>query len=59
MAPEILKNEEYGYECDMWSLGIIIYNLFFRKFPYNGQVGKAILMNIKKLGQKNITKKWR
>ena len=51
MAPEILDDEEYNNKCDLWSLGIIIFQLFTKKFPYNGTVEKAILKQIKKLGQ--------
>ena len=55
-APEILKGEKYDEKCDLWSLGIIIYVLCFKKYPYNGQNEIAILNQIKKLGQ-NILKK--
>ena len=34
IAPEILKKEEYNQKCDLWSLGIIIYILVFKKYPY-------------------------
>ena len=27
MAPEILNDEEYNSKCDLWSLGVIIYQL--------------------------------
>ena len=33
MAPEVRHNEKYNQECDLWSLGVIIYVLFFKKFP--------------------------
>ena len=36
MAPEILKEEEYNYKCDLWSIGIIIYQLYFGNLPYFG-----------------------
>ena len=57
MAPEILgfikpqnqgennddKNKnKYDEECDLWSLGIIIYILFFREKPYTGQTEVAV-----------------
>jgi serine/threonine protein kinase len=38
MAPEILKGEEnlISYKSDIWSLGIIIYYMLFKEYPYNG-----------------------
>ena len=50
MAPEIIKGEEYDCECDLWSLGVIIYLLYFRKHPYNGNNDVAILNQIQKQG---------
>ena len=37
-APEILKGEEnlISYKSDIWSLGIIIYYMLFKEYPYNG-----------------------
>ena len=52
MAPEILNNEKYDNECDLWSLGVLIYKLYTRQFPYIGNVEKAILDNIKNIGLK-------
>ena len=56
MAPEILDKQNYGYECDMWSLGIIIYILFFGKSPYNAQTEEGILKQITNFGQKILLK---
>ena len=50
MAPEILIDEEYNNKCDLWSLGIIIYQLYTKKFPYTGSVENAILKQIKQKG---------
>ena len=38
MAPEILTgvNNLIPIKCDIWSLGIIIYFLSFKEYPYNG-----------------------
>ena len=38
MAPEVLKGEKdlIGYKSDIWSLGIIIYYMLFKEYPYNG-----------------------
>ena len=46
IAPEILKGEEYNEKCDLWSLGVIIYVLFFRRFPFNGKNESDIIKMI-------------
>ena len=56
MAPEILEGKEYNNKCDLWSLGIIIYNLYFQEMPYKGDVINAVSNNIKASG-KNVLKK--
>ena len=56
MAPEILEGEEHDIKCDLWSLGVIIYQLFFKQYPYDGETEVAIYNKIKKLGQKVIQK---
>lgn len=35
MAPQILKNERYTSKCDIWSLGIIFYQLVFGRLPWH------------------------
>ena len=54
MAPEILKGEGeiYDNKCDLWSIGIIIYQLYFKDYPYKGITDVAIYNQIKKLGKK-------
>ena len=56
MAPEIIKGEEYNYKCDLWSIGIIIYKLYFGKFPYNGMNELAVGNKIENLGNKILKK---
>ena len=55
MAPKIIKNEGeeiYSYKCDLWSIGVIIYQLFFKDDPFHGESEIAILNNIK--NKKNL-----
>ena len=50
MAPEILKGEEngiYSYKVDLWSIGIMIYQLYFRSYPFDGATEPLLLENIK------------
>ncbi|KAL4446388.1 hypothetical protein ABPG74_001129 [Tetrahymena malaccensis] len=42
MAPEILKREKYNEKCDIWSLGIIIYQMIYGRPPFNPPKGAHI-----------------
>ena len=46
MAPEILEGKEYNYKCDLWSIGIIIYKLYYGKSPFLGITEDALKKNI-------------
>ena len=37
MAPEILNDEKDLSKSDLWSLGIIIYYIYFKEYPYYGK----------------------
>ena len=52
MAPEILEDKNnYNEKCDLWSLGIIIYRLYFTKYPYDNNTEFGV-MNLIKNGKK-------
>ena len=34
MAPEILKGKAYSYSCDYWSVGVLMYYLFYGEYPF-------------------------
>jgi len=65
-APEILNNElssentspeelNLKYQkADIWSLGIIVFILYFGEFPYEGNKAKDILSNIRKNEQARL-----
>ena len=46
MAPEILRGEPFDQKCDLWSLGVCIYILCFKKFPFNGNTENQVLKEI-------------
>ena len=57
MGPEVLSEDPFDLKCDLWSLGVIIYLLYFRVFPYNSEKSEFQLINeIKNYGQKFFKK---
>ena len=56
MAPEILEGLDYNNKCDLWSIGVIIYQLAFKEYPYSGQTDFVILKNIKGFKHKKLKK---
>lgn len=34
MAPEILQRQQVGFKSDLWSLGIIMFYMLYRRLPF-------------------------
>ena len=51
-APEIWKEQPYDYKCDIWSIGVILYELCTLKVPFRGTNLKDLVKNIN-LGKYN------
>jgi len=47
IAPEVLKGN-YGFECDLWSCGVILYVLLVGYPPFDGKSTNEIFQNITK-----------
>ena len=45
-SPELLSGEKYNNKIDLWSIGIILYRLYFGEFPYKGKTQVAIYNQI-------------
>lgn len=40
------RREAYSAKCDMWSIGVIAYELFYGEMPFNGQSSRDLLRNV-------------
>lgn len=49
MAPEVLTGKSYTRQCDVWSLGILIYLLLTNEVPYTAQNEDQLLDQLQKL----------
>ena len=38
IAPEVLKGKDYSYSCDYWSVGVLIYYLFYGEYPFGNNI---------------------
>jgi serine/threonine protein kinase len=45
-APEIIKNLEYDEKCDLWSLGVTLFELYFGLFPYGNDLSISKIKSI-------------
>jgi serine/threonine protein kinase len=43
MAPEILNHENYNIKSDLWSLGIILYQMIMKDYPYKAKNVKELI----------------
>ena len=48
-APEVVRGDRYKpMECDMWSVGVVLYSLLMRECPFNGRNEHELLRNLER-----------
>ena len=46
-APEIIKKLPYNEKCDLWSLGITLYEIYFGELPYGKKVSDSKILYLR------------
>ena len=46
MSPELLRGQPADARCDIWALGVVLYELIAYQRPFNGENHAALLMSI-------------
>jgi serine/threonine protein kinase len=48
MSPQVLKHRQYTSKTDVWSLGVLFFELAFGRLPYTGYSEEDLYKNIAK-----------
>ncbi|OMJ70533.1 hypothetical protein SteCoe_31463 [Stentor coeruleus] len=57
MAPELVSQKPYlGHKTDMWSLGVILYYMLTKTYPFVGRNEREILRKIALVGMQSLMK---
>ena len=49
MAPQILEGQPFSAKCDVWSIGVMFFELLYGRTPWTGENQVGLLQNIKKM----------
>ena len=54
MAPEVIFEQKYTSKCDVYSLGITLYEMYTRRRPYEGMNKEGLVEKIHKDGLRPV-----
>ena len=46
MAPEIIQKKPYSFEVDIWALGVLVYVLIDKSYPFDGNTKEQLFDNV-------------
>ncbi len=46
LSPEIVQNKPYSFSTDVWSMGVMLYEMCMQKLPFDGESLPVIFMRI-------------
>ena len=58
MAPEVLNNDKYGTEADVYSFGVIMWECLTRECPFEGMNGIQVAMRVLTEGRTVVVPTW-
>merc|ERR1711953_1109233 len=45
-SPEMLHHNGYGLECDIWMIGMLLYEMFHERSPFDGETTDVLFRQI-------------
>ena len=58
LSPEIIQSIPYSYESDIWSLGVLLYEMCSLKMPFNASNLPVLALKIQKGEYEKLDKMW-